>query len=558
MTDKKRKQPSFKRNFLEERLNEQKKIKLEVQTEPCDSYDYPNGPSWCNDCTNESDACSFIHLRAFHLDSENKLIFGPYFPSATGKDPLKSKTTTTFKPVPPNKKSKARLIKYLKPVLTKVFNEEEKSTRSNQADPIFRQFTPGVNHYCDNCLTTMFNRHFICASCAYEICPNCYCNRRWKRCHSVQHNQGMFLIFEKYTKDTKDKLMADLSEEESLSIETALYTKDVLATETTAIAGTFVNPDTTLYTKDALATETTTIAGTFVNPDTATVVTSVIENSLSSADPSNNCDHVVFQYEDLTLEKFQGAWEKSKPIVVKNSLMNSKLDWSPTYFEKNYGNEEIQVIDCKEETAHPTTVGEYFRAFASPNKRKAYAKKLGTTTVLKIKDWPPTENISNKFPEMYKDFMSTVPAPEYSTADGYFNLANRLPTECLPPDLGPKVFISYKNGMTNLHCDMADAVNIMHYSSRLPKKSLGAAKWHIFPSKSMEKLSTWLGKRHRKYLKDFHPVHGQKLFVGDEEIKLLQKETGIRPWTIYQNPGDAIFIPAGCPHQPECISYGTV
>ncbi|MCI12593.1 lysine-specific demethylase 3B, partial [Trifolium medium] len=34
-----------------------------------------------------------------------------------------------------------------------------------------------------------------------------------------------------------------------------------------------------------------------------------------------------------------------------------------------------------------------------------------------------------------------------------------------------------------------------------------------------------------------------------EHKKKLKRECGIEPWTFTQKLGDAVFIPAGCPHQ---------
>lgn len=84
--------------------------------------------------------------------------------------------------------------------------------------------------------------------------------------------------------------------------------------------------------------------------------------------------------------------------------------------------------------------------------------------------------------------MRTVPAPEYCNVTGYLNLANRLPEECFPPDLGPKLFISYssdckdKRGKTCLHWDITDTVNVLYYANdKIGKaRSVAASVWHIF------------------------------------------------------------------------------
>ena len=46
-----------------------------------------------------------------------------------------------------------------------------------------------------------------------------------------------------------------------------------------------------------------------------------------------------------------------------------------------------------------------------------------------------------------------------------------------------------------------------------------------------------------------HAIHDQVVFLRKADLELLKKETGIEPWRIYQREGDAVFVPARCPHQ---------
>ncbi|KAI9243758.1 hypothetical protein BY458DRAFT_537303 [Sporodiniella umbellata] len=531
MGKEKRKELPFTRERLEYCLREQKRIKLEVQTKTCRSYRHVENHVLCAGCTRRNGPCSFKSLRAFKVGANKKLVFGPYFPSAVGKDPLQAETHTTYKPSPPQKNARSHIIKYLKPTLSEIIAQDSCSV--NQSFPIYRIFASGNNHYCDKCMTAIFNKHFMCARCSYEICPKCYTNQDWNNClYSIKHTESSFLLFEKYTNETQEKLKLYMK------------TKDVG----------FDTPQTPLGSAD------TKILLTLLSP-LVKITIKVLHYLLAHVSKKTwtemviccltikiDTGYAIISYEDLSLERFQEEWGKSRPVVITNSLTKSKLDWTPQYFAKKYGKEKIDIIDCADYEVHQTTVKEYFKAFSTPVKRKAYAKKLGTSEVLKVKDWPPTENIASKFPDLYKDFMNTVPAPEYTSSGGYYNLANRLPIELLPPDLGPKVFISYKTGKTNLHCDMADAVNIMHHASSSKSEPV-AAIWHIFPADKAATLSAWLRKQHKKFLDWWHPIHSQSLFMDDGELKLLLKETKIRPWVIHQSPGDAVFIPAGCPHQ---------
>jgi lysine-specific demethylase 3 len=89
--------------------------------------------------------------------------------------------------------------------------------------------------------------------------------------------------------------------------------------------------------------------------------------------------------------------------------------------------------------------------------------------ILKLKDWPPTEDFSEMLPSRFSNLMECLPLPEYTKRNGVFNLASRLPDFFVRPDLGPKLYNAYgsafypQEGTTNLHLDVSDAVNVMMY-----------------------------------------------------------------------------------------------
>ncbi|KAK1401681.1 hypothetical protein POM88_001286 [Heracleum sosnowskyi] len=59
----------------------------------------------------------------------------------------------------------------------------------------------------------------------------------------------------------------------------------------------------------------------------------------------------------------------------------------------------------------------------------------------------------------------------------------------------------------------------------------------------------------------FHPIHDRAFYLSSEHKKRLKKDYGIEPWTVVQNLGDAVFVPAGCPCQvrnlKSCITVST-
>jgi hypothetical protein len=152
---------------------------------------------------------------------------------------------------------------------------------------------------------------------------------------------------------------------------------------------------------------------------------------------------------------------------------------------------------------------------------------------------------------------NVLPAKEYCSEDGYFNVSNRLPEEYMPPDLGPKMFISQGSNpdiksCTKLHCDMADAVNVMCFS----KTNSAAAIWEIFASKDLPKLRAFVHKLNKKRKRNFgfDPILSESSYLDEDDLIELEKVTGVKPFRFHQKPGDAVFVPAGCAHQVQNIT----
>jgi hypothetical protein len=116
--------------------------------------------------------------------------------------------------------------------------------------------------------------------------------------------------------------------------------------------------------------------------------------------------------------------------------------------------------------------------------------------------------------------------------------------------LGPKVYMALASsqtegfsGSTRLHCDLCDAVNIMVFS----EPPTGTSLWHIFKAKDAPLI--------RKYIletfncKSTDPIHSQQFYLGPRHLAELEARYGVVPFVIHQAVGEAIYIPAGCPHQ---------
>ncbi|KHG04475.1 Lysine-specific demethylase 3B [Gossypium arboreum] len=85
----------------------------------------------------------------------------------------------------------------------------------------------------------------------------------------------------------------------------------------------------------------------------------------------------------------------------------------------------------------------------------------------------------------------------------------------------------------------------------------GGAVWDIFRKQDVPKIIQYLEKhkkefRHVNNLPVIHPIHDQTLFLNERHKRQLKEEFDVEPWTFEQYLGEAVFIPAGCPHQ-SCI-----
>lgn len=198
-----------------------------------------------------------------------------------------------------------------------------------------------------------------------------------------------------------------------------------------------------------------------------------------------------------------------------------------------------------------------------------------TNKVSISKDWPPHSDFKTEFPKLFEDFERALPFPEYTTRDAPLNLASRFPPDWIRPDLGPKMYNAYPSpdflpsegsdpnpvrGTTNIHFDMTDAVNIMAHATGGPSEQTTreqlakhgypecGAIWDIFPPSSSDSIRRYL-KRGNPTVDD--PINRPLFYLDENDLAELGKPEngGVQSYRIYQNPGDAVFIPAGCAHQ---------
>lgn len=99
------------------------------------------------------------------------------------------------------------------------------------------------------------------------------------------------------------------------------------------------------------------------------------------------------------------------------------------------------------------------------------------------------------------------------------------------------------SGSTRLHCDLCDAINILVFST----STTGTALWHIFKAEDAPLVRQFIREEFNHTGDD--PIHSQQYYLSPTHLERLKFKYGVIPFVIYQSVGEAIYIPAGCPHQ---------
>ncbi|KAI8830348.1 hypothetical protein BC829DRAFT_410748 [Chytridium lagenaria] len=219
---------------------------------------------------------------------------------------------------------------------------------------------------------------------------------------------------------------------------------------------------------------------------------------------------------------FEEAWTRGIAIAYKLDLA-LQADWSPKYFAETYGHEVTEIEDCATGGRVIDCIGDFFDGFATVEVR---TKDSGENYhILKVPDWPTNTDFKIKFPDHFETFYTA----RNDSAGGA--------------------------GTTPLHLDMADAVNVMIHASEpcdgvKPDDLRPGAVWDIFPRSALHALRKFVGKVLEERGKVFDdPIHDQTFYLTTDLRARLKEETGVTGWRIFQNPGDAVFVPAGCIHQ---------
>ncbi|XP_043588061.1 probable JmjC domain-containing histone demethylation protein 2C isoform X3 [Bombus pyrosoma] len=286
---------------------------------------------------------------------------------------------------------------------------------------------------------------------------------------------------------------------------------------------------------------------------------------------------------------FQDQWKRGQPVIVSDVAKSLDMNlWHPDSFARDFGDEKNDLINCMTGNLVPNQpMRKFWEGFEHFSKR--LKDERGNPMLLKLKDWPPGEDFAELLPSRFADLMKVLPLSEYTHRNGRLNLASRLPDCFVRPDLGPKMYNAYgsalhpNKGTTNLHLDISDAVNVMVYvgipkdadNDEYVKEALRAideagcdiltrrrvrergeapgALWHIYAARDADKIRDLLNavalERGARLEPHHDPIHDQSCYLDGPLRERLYREYGVEGYAIVQCLGDAVFVPAGAPHQ---------
>ncbi|KAH6896422.1 Jmjd1a protein [Coprinopsis sp. MPI-PUGE-AT-0042] len=569
------------------------KIKCERQYARCMSTKYKNDKfPRCVSCTRRwaGDTCRFQGIRYLLRNTEDNTIHAVAFTDRAEVPTLQFNDRWNIDPT-------MKHITRIKRVIANALLPTLRVDRHHLTLPelVKRTRESEVRITCDSCMTSIFSTSWFCRLCGREACPDCYaqvkdltyvapdaprsevnamrarrekfalsnpfflsCNKR------IDHEAWHFSPMSRFVETEIDETISEmerLQNEAGPSTESASTVTDGRSTAITnppsmptvppapfTLEGDgerswsevyLVNQTKASYLPPHLAPSGA--AGVQYVPPNIEQTAAIVP----SLEPYRYTDAEVSRVDSTT--KFAKIWEHGEPLVVANILNKFKIDWSPQYFIDQFGDRQCLITECEEDQNKQTTISEFFSTFG---------KYEGRTGVWKLKDWPPSADFKTTFPQLFEDFSNAVPVPDYVRRDGVYNIASHFPTNAVAPDLGPKMYNAYagkqglgSKGSTRLHMDMADALNVMLYSADCPDGSPGCALWDIFRACDSDKIRTFLRKTHNLAVTHSDPIHGQQFYLDDDMRLRLHHQFGVKSYRIYQRPGEAIFIPAGCAHQ---------
>ncbi|BFZ64625.1 hypothetical protein YB2330_005775 [Saitoella coloradoensis] len=516
--------------------------------------DEKDGLGQCRACSvRQGDMCRFKGIRMFRQKADSKSITPEGWALTSRETPLlrnlgvRKRGEETREDISYALAQMSHsLYSVLQRELAHELNPHGHLTSSDTEGALRRPRDEGIRALCDACATTIFSGHCVCYVCGHEVCLGC-----WDEWDETSPS----LVAPDAVSPTPPSTAGNGNQKAQVEVGNPML--DACRHRTRHGKHHFVP-----YTRFAEGEIRALMerASEWVALTQGAVWDNEIPQHLRvRGETEESLPFVSERWDNVSEGDFQKLWRRGEPLVLSGCLERMEIQWTPEYFIKYYGWQICHLVNCEKSQVIQATVEKFFENFENG--------ELHGHRTLKLKDWPPKADFKTEFPALFEDFERALPFPRYTRRTGFFNIASRFPVAYLPPDLGPKMYNAYASsdeeggaGTTNLHLDMTDAVNIMTYSAgNAPEGREGCAVWDIFPAEATGVLREFIkteiikegkGVKGGEGVRDIDdPVLRQMFYLTRPHLALLRAKYGIRPHRIYQSPGDAVFIPAGCAHQ---------
>ena len=142
----------------------------------------------------------------------------------------------------------------------------------------------------------------------------------------------------------------------------------------------------------------------------------------------------------LNIHSLQLVWKRAQPVIVTG--LGDRLE-SRLWQAETLANLPDPAYDPNNPEAssisHGQSIKKFFEGFNAVAKRPV--TDAGEPMTLKFKEnWPSQEDhFAELLPAQFKDLMSVLPLPDYTSREGRLNLAARLPECFVRLDLGPRM-----------------------------------------------------------------------------------------------------------------------
>ncbi|GAB2298912.1 hypothetical protein Dimus_032989 [Dionaea muscipula] len=403
--------------------------------------------------------------------------------------------------------------------------------------------------YCNNCATSIFDMHRKCTSCDFELCLSCCREIRsgdlppgGERAHLRYINRGL------------DYMHGGDPDPDFCSMEVAEILVDTEVVHPILMRDTYADGSIRCPSRESGGCGRGTLKLNRLLPfgwisELETKANHLLKNYGSekaiskcncsgdregSNDNNLYCPSAKDILKEVAVSDFRWHWAKGEPVIVQNALQQTRgLSWEPMVMwralcengDPNFSS-QVKAIDCLANCEVEISTRQFFQGYTNG---RAYTNLW--PEMLKLKDWPPSDKFENLLPRHCDEFISALPFREYTDPrSGDLNLATKLPSSILRPDLGPKTYIAYGfaeelgrgDSVTKLHFDMSDAVNILTHTAEVK-----------LDNEQQYAIKT-LKQKHKA--QEMRESGGSHVFTTEEESTVLgaEEEKGDALWDIFR------------------------